>query len=301
MPSVRRETPTLPGPKSPSRRLMAVAMASALLGIVSATSASLAAAHYIDRVEMRMLSYRSPHRSAHIVRPQPEPAVAVPPQARATAQPVESASSVLDFDPTPSVLAHAGPETHDPAFLVARARRLADAGADVIVASVRLRADTLDEAIRAMVTSPNPARIVPVYSHGRAAGLRIAGARGALFSMAGVRDGDVLLSINGYALDSFDQHSLHLGRSLDERLYVAELARDGHRIVLVVSWPDDRATVQRESRPPEAHTDAGAPVLHHVPTEVAARRRASRSQHGAGTRFEGDARSGGRSAVARAR
>jgi hypothetical protein len=132
--------------KQPSKRLMAITMASAILGIVSASTAALASMNFIHSVQLRTFSRGVPRRTPpHLLPPSPQPALAMPP---AIATPVEPESvSLLGLLTPPSLLAHAGgPETHDPAFLVARARRLADAGGDIIVSSVRLRYDVLDHA-----------------------------------------------------------------------------------------------------------------------------------------------------------
>ncbi len=241
----------------PHRTLVAVALGSALLGIVSATAASLASVHYIQNVQLRALAPgRAARRSsrpqlvgvagnvASVVNasnPTPQPAApyALPPTAALPPQAPEGPASIL---------ANAGPTTHDPAYLVARARRLADAGADVSVVSLRLPLAALDHAVQAMLTAPGSTRISPLYREGRAAGLRIQSPSDPLMGLAGIRDGDVLTAVNGYALPTLESAAGPFDRAIDERLFVAELIRDAHRVVLVISWPDESALWQRDRR-----------------------------------------------------
>jgi hypothetical protein len=286
---------------------MAVTMASAMLGIVSASTAALASMNFIHSVQLRTLS-RGAHRRAPshpaLVAPFPQPALAQAPAASHAPSP-EPASLLSLFTP-PSLLARAGgSETHDPAFLVARARRLADAGADVIVNSVRLRYDVLDRAAQSLLASHGGVRLVPVLREGEPAGLRIESSSGTLFSLLGVRDGDVVTAINGYSLFTIGERATPISHGLDERLMVAELVREGHRIVVAVSWPDDRspAPANRHDRGVVQNVPR-ASRLHPVPTETTtrstARNGSRRSTHGARTRIEGGS-SGVRSSVTRPR
>jgi hypothetical protein len=225
----------------------------------------------------------------------------------AIATPVEPESvSLLGLLTPPSLLAHAGgPETHDPAFLVARARRLADAGGDIIVSSVRLRYDVLDHAVQSLFASHTGVRLTPVVRSGEPAGLRIDSSSGTLFAMLGVRDGDVVTAVNGYSLFSLSEHGTPVRNGLEERLMVAELVREGHRIVIIVSWPDDREpTPAGPSRGARVHNVPGAPGLHPDPSATTARRPARnvarRSTHGAAARIQAGG-SGVRTSVARSR
>ena len=273
-------------PQSPSARAFAgIAFGSALLGIVSATSAALASVHFIRDVQLRTLAPAPhPHRNARrpvLVAPSPQPALAQPPVHE-------------DFvsDGPPSILAEAGPTTHDPAYLVARARRLADAGADVTVVSLRIPSNTLDHAVQSMLSGMSHTRVVPLYRSGHAAGLRIESADGPLFALAGIRDGDVLTALNGYALPTTDESNSHFGHVMDEHLFVAELVRDSHRVVLAVSWPDDNALRVRDEHDAAVavHEVNGASRLHpSVQTVSPLRRERTRrsTRHGAGTRGEG--------------
>jgi hypothetical protein len=127
----------------------------------------------------------------------------------------------------PTLLATAGGSvTHDPRELLARAERLADAGADLSIRQTQLS--------RVSLPVGGSIQVVPVSHEGRPIGVRLS-QLGALLEDAGLESGDLVTSVNGYTypedprrwLEPFIQPS---GNA------VIEVLRGKRRVVLSVRW-----------------------------------------------------------------
>jgi len=143
-------------------------------------------------------------------------------------------ATVFDVPPTATgILALTEPITHDPAVLLARAVELENAGLPLHVAHVRLPAWETPKV------APFQVHATPVTLGGRTVEAIEIGAvpKYSLLARAGLQQGDVVLTINGYPA---------VGTVWTDHVFVAadrggsavvELVRDRHRLVLALSWP----------------------------------------------------------------
>lgn len=163
--------------------------------------------------------------------PEPPQAPSPPPPPEPVLPPFRGPTRELAL--SPSLLGSLVPETHDPALLLARTRRLREAGVDIRLVHTELGETPLEPGLGDLHS-----RVTPIVFDSKFAALRISrvGAD-SLFALAGFRDGDMLLSVNGYTMDEPD-HAL-AGYSVAKRAGAAvfEIARGGRRIVLDVRWP----------------------------------------------------------------
>jgi membrane-associated protease RseP (regulator of RpoE activity) len=166
----------------------------------------------------------------------PPRAVPAPPRTPSPPPPLEPVLPPhrgRDLALSPSLLGSLVAQTHEPALLLARARKLREAGVDVRIVHTELGQSPFDTAVGDLHS-----RVVPIVVDEKTAALRISrvGAD-SLFALAGFRDGDLLLSVNGYPMDE-PEHAL-AGYAVAKRAGAAvfEMARGGHRIVLDVRWP----------------------------------------------------------------
>ncbi len=136
----------------------------------------------------------------------------------------------------PRLLNRAGSSGHDPKALLAEAERLAAAGADLTI----LRAAVPRAVVWGAITTEGaPALLSPVRDgHGRVAGARIAGFPADSFPLvAGLSNGDVITSINGFPISSPELISEAYQTSRRAGMAVAEVIRGRRRVVLAVTWP----------------------------------------------------------------
>jgi membrane-associated protease RseP (regulator of RpoE activity) len=130
-------------------------------------------------------------------------------------------------------LAALGPETHAVDELWRRAARRAAEGVDVTL----VRASLPRAAMAAWTRDPSYLRVLPAQSSAGLQGLRIVDlGAGSAPARAGVRAGDVVTAVNGYALASPEDGLRAFAGAGEGRALVAEIERDGHRIALRVDW-----------------------------------------------------------------
>ena len=197
-----------------------------LAGVVTA---GLSAVGAVAVVSMTLALLEMPSRPG-IAAP-PPPASPMPPRARALAP-----SRAVPYDLprlAESMLALTEPATHDPAVLLVRARELERAGLPLRVMEVVLPPWETPNV------TPFQIHAVPITTSGRASeGMEIATVpRFSLLARAGLQQGDVVVSVNGYAAAG-TSWSDHVFANADRGgLAVVELVRDGRRIALAVAWP----------------------------------------------------------------
>ena len=228
-----------PGEKSAPKVSFAsftrIASLVAMLALVASVSFMFAALSMMNRVTQmalaptnRILTNRAPDTSEKTLPPE-EPAKTTAPTVVFPQCPLVEA----DLNVAPSLLAALIPETHDPLVLLSRARKLREAGVDMQLVHTELSAS----AAAAGVFGFPSARIVPLTIDGQNVAFRLAGLQKAsAATRAGLENGDVVLSVNGFALDT-PEHAL-TGYQLAQlrKGAVIELLRDGRRLVLDVSW-----------------------------------------------------------------
>jgi membrane-associated protease RseP (regulator of RpoE activity) len=126
-----------------------------------------------------------------------------------------------------------GPETHAVDELWRRATRRAAQGVDVTL----MRASLPRTALAGWTQDPTYLRVLPAQSSAGLRGLRIVDVgAGSAPARAGVRAGDVILSVNGYPLASPEDGLRAFAGAGEGRALIAEIERDGHRIALRVDW-----------------------------------------------------------------
>ncbi len=158
-------------------------------------------------------------------------------EARTPAPPPPRDEPAFSFDASvpvlPSVLAALRPEVHDPDALLARVLRLREAGLDIFLVRTNLGRDLFDGI------TDRRARITPVVQNGKTVGLRLSSHRGpsSIEALAGMLPGDVLLSINGFDVNSPDQALRAYAISEKHGAAILELLRNGRRVVLDVRFP----------------------------------------------------------------
>jgi type II secretory pathway component PulC len=128
------------------------------------------------------------------------------------------------------------PGEHDPSRLVALARRLQRSGVDLTITTVTLSDATIRGDAIARAATPVSFRMTPVQRNGAPYGLRVtAVTNDSLFASFGLRDGDVITSMNGYRVPSIGAEVIRIhGRP--EGLGVTEIVRAGRHMVIAVIW-----------------------------------------------------------------
>ena len=136
------------------------------------------------------------------------------------------------FDlPPANLLGATEPETHDPAVLALRALSLKAAGTPVNVQVVGIPGDALVKGLGFRVHATPVARIPGAA----AAGMELATIpKGSLLERAGLLQGDVVLSVNGY--NAAEAGWIDHVRADPGAATVVELLRAKQRVVLVVEW-----------------------------------------------------------------
>ncbi|MRG95794.1 PDZ domain-containing protein [Polyangium spumosum] len=151
------------------------------------------------------------------------------------APPTPRAKISLDDESVPaltSVLAALSPEVHDPDALLARVHKLREAGLDIFLVRANLGKALFDSGADLRT------RISPVHKGGRAVGVRVSRlGPDSIEALAGVQPGDVLVSVNGYGVDSPERALRGYAASREKGAAVFELLRNGRRVVLDVRWP----------------------------------------------------------------
>lgn len=131
-----------------------------------------------------------------------------------------------------SVLAALQPEAHDPDALLARVHKLREAGLDIFLVRTNVGRSILDSGADLRT------RISPVLRNGKTVGVRFSHVGSdTMDGLAGIQPGDVLVSINGYGVDSPDGALSGYAASRQKHAAVFELFRNGRRVVLDVRWP----------------------------------------------------------------
>ncbi|MDI1448572.1 hypothetical protein [Polyangium sp. 6x1] len=131
-----------------------------------------------------------------------------------------------------SVLAALTPEVHDPDALLTRVQKLRDAGLDIFLVRTNLGKSIFDGGTDLRT------RISPVIQGGKTVGVRFSRlGPDSIDALAGVQAGDVLVSINGFGVDSPDRALSGYASSREKGGAIFELFRNGRRVVLDVRWP----------------------------------------------------------------
>ena len=129
------------------------------------------------------------------------------------------------------------PQTHDPWALFSRARALESAGLPLHVSEVDLPAISLSDA------APLQVHATPVTTGAGSSGVELATIpTGSLLARAGMKQGDVVLSINGYsaARSEWMDHVWNAGARERGGHVVVELVRRGQREVVSIRWTPAR-------------------------------------------------------------
>ena len=135
----------------------------------------------------------------------------------------------------PSVLAELRPETHDPDELIARAQKLRAAGMDILMLRADLSRSLLEDGFADLRT-----RVTPVHKDGKTVGTRLSKLRqDSLAVLAGIQNGDIITSINGYAMASPEQALAGYQGAAHTRAAVVELIRNGRRVIVAIRWPEE--------------------------------------------------------------
>jgi membrane-associated protease RseP (regulator of RpoE activity) len=136
------------------------------------------------------------------------------------------------FPAIPSVLTSLRPVTHDVKALAESGRALSVAGMDIMIIDVDLPRGFIEDQVFDMRT-----RVKPVFHDGQVAGLGVTGLRpGSLASQVGLQNGDILTSINGFAIASPDGALSAYQDAAREHQAIMEVIRDGRRILIHVRW-----------------------------------------------------------------
>ncbi|HVK65969.1 MAG TPA: hypothetical protein VM694_15915 [Polyangium sp.] len=170
----------------------------------------------------------------HHAKPKGKPKKPQPPKQTA-APPAPRHDTPFDDTSVPaltSVLAALQPEVHDPDALLARVQKLREAGLDIFLVRTNLGKNILDGG------GDLRTRISPVLQGGKIVGVRFSRlGPDSMDALAGVQPGDVLVSINGFGVDSPDRALSGYASSREKGGAVFELFRNGRRVVLDVRWP----------------------------------------------------------------
>jgi membrane-associated protease RseP (regulator of RpoE activity) len=143
-------------------------------------------------------------------------------------------SPPVSEESAPRILSALGPPTRDPRELLARAERLASAGFDITIVRTKLGSRTLDLPFPAS----SPQRAEPIRYGGGIAGLRMEGfSPNSLPIMAGLENGDVITSVNGFPITSPDRIASSYEGARASGMAVIEVLRGPRRIVVAVTWP----------------------------------------------------------------
>ncbi|MDB4996966.1 MAG: hypothetical protein JWM74_4398 [Myxococcaceae bacterium] len=136
----------------------------------------------------------------------------------------------------PAILVMMGVATHDPAQLLARARKLAGSGADVRVLEVEVPSIVMERA-KAHGNDLGASSMVPFEERGRTIGLRLGAVRAnSPLAHAGLESNDIVVAVNGYAVENTTWYDSALRKTGTKSLFVVEVIRNGERVVLAVHW-----------------------------------------------------------------
>ncbi len=152
----------------------------------------------------------------------------------ATSTSTASASSTPRVPSPAAILVMMGVSTHDPAQLLARARKLATSGADIRVLDVEMPAIVVERA-KARGNDLGAAAMVPFEDRGKTIGLRLGAVRpNSALAHAGLESNDIVVAVNGYALENTTWYDVALRKTGTKSLFVVEVIRGGERVVLAV-------------------------------------------------------------------
>jgi membrane-associated protease RseP (regulator of RpoE activity) len=136
----------------------------------------------------------------------------------------------------PAILMTSGLSTHDPAQLLTRARRLASSGVDLRVLEVDVPSIVVERA-KARGNDLGATSIVTVEERGKTIGLRLGAVRpNSPLAHAGLESNDVVVAVNGHAVEDTSWYDAALRKTGTKSLFVVEVIRSGERVVLAVHW-----------------------------------------------------------------
>lgn len=192
----------------------------------AATTLLLVASASISAVTYSVVVRQARAARAEALPQMADPVLALPP-------PPRRPHAFAHVPPAGLVPLHAvGGHTHSVDELWRRAERIAATGAEITLARVSLPrgSSAWDDA--------GALHIVPELHKGFA-GLRVlaVGDRSAP-ALAGVRPGDLVLTVNGYVLGPPENGPHAFTAATNQRALIAEIWRDGRRVVLRVDWND---------------------------------------------------------------
>ena len=210
------------------------ALSAATTVFLLVTSASVSAITYsVVAGQARYARAIAPQQAVQAVQaatPETPSITVLPPAPQATPQLAPTPS----FTPVPlgaaMSLAMMGPHTHDVDELWRRAEQLAMSGVDVTLSRIALPRGAIAWGdAGALHVVPEP--------HKGVDGLRViaVGGRSAP-ALAGVRPGDLVVAVNGYALGEPQNGSRAFTAAREAGTLIAEVWRDGRRLVLRVGW-----------------------------------------------------------------
>jgi len=168
------------------------------------------------------------------MKPHPVLLTCAPPEAHARAskpQIVPKVDATPFALPPADLLAATEPETHDPGVLVLRAIAMQSAGLPVKVVVVGIPRAAVAKGLGFNINTTPIARA----AHGKPDGVEIATIpKGSLLELAGLEQGDVVVSVNGYP--AADPRWIDRVRAEPGDTTVVELLRAKQRRILVVEW-----------------------------------------------------------------
>jgi membrane-associated protease RseP (regulator of RpoE activity) len=159
-----------------------------------------------------------------------------PPSTGAPSSPSTGAIYSAHVPSPPAILSMMGVATHDPAQLLARARKLAGSGADVRVLEVEVPSIVMERA-KARGNDLGASSMVPFEERGKTIGLRLGAVRAnSPLAHAGFESNDIVVAVNGYAVENTTWYDAALRKTGTKSLFVVEVIRSGERVVLAVHW-----------------------------------------------------------------
>jgi hypothetical protein len=163
----------------------------------------------------------------------------------------------------------AAPNLHDPRELLTLADRLWRAGVDLTITRVQLPASTVRNIDRLGGPSTSGWRGEPIASGDAPVGVRLlAVPNDSVFALLGLHAGDLITSLNGYAIPSAGPRAT-IAASNARGLAVAEIVRGGRHDVLAFEWsapPARERRVAMAARPSVEPARRAMPSRPPVPT-----------------------------------
>lgn len=225
------------GKSAPSRNRPVLRWLPSALAVLAVGVLSFNTLVFVDTARRLTVRTAAEHSAQRHAKPRDKPRKKHAPKRDAAppAPPPPPKEASVDDPSVPaltSVLAALTPEVHDPDALLARVHKLREAGLDIFLVRTNLGKTILDGGADLRT------RISPVHQGGKTVGVRFSrtGAD-SIEALAGVQPGDVLVSVNGFGVDSPDRALSGYAASREKGAAVFELFRNGRRVVLDVRWP----------------------------------------------------------------